>query len=299
MSISGSKREKINFEVAPKYVGLVEAKVIAVNPSAEEYAEMTGNEVKEDDKRFEYLGESKEGNTYLRLDVWLEEIKTRKREDSGEDVNELFKATFFLEDKKRENKDGTKTQYINTGGVTSWADDPNKLPEWFKERDYRIAYQGEEELYNFLRMWLSNLDYRNPDTILELEWKKLMRGNVREIREQITGEWSANIVCLATINVKDTEDGIKEYQKIYTGGFLAPYTLKFFRTIDFTNPDNVERLKNKKPRDLKPFEKFILNTSHQEFGCRDFFLLKEAVVYNSDMNFAASSKVVDSTDDSY
>jgi len=298
MSVGGKKREIQNFEVAPKYVGLVSGKVIAVNPSAEEYAEMTGNDVKEEDKRFEYLGESKEGNTYLRVDFWLQETKERTRE-SGDKVNELFKITFFLENKKRENKDATKTQYINTVGVTSWADDPNHLPEWFRQRDYRVAYQGEEEFYTFLRMWLSNLDYRDPDTTLELDWKKLMKGNIREIREQLTGEWASEVVVMATITVKETEDGLKEYQKVYTGGFLAPYALKFFRTVDFTNPDNVVRLKNKKPRDLKSFEKFILDITHGEYGCRDFYYLKEAIPYSSDMNFAASEKVISDTDANY
>jgi len=39
--------------------------------------------------------------------------------------------------------------------MCSWAADENDLAEWFtKGRDYRVAYVGEEDLYNFMRVWL-------------------------------------------------------------------------------------------------------------------------------------------------
>ena len=44
---------------------------------------------------------------YLRVDFWLEEVKNKDK----------FKVTFFLRTKKRENKDGTKKQYINNIGI--------------------------------------------------------------------------------------------------------------------------------------------------------------------------------------
>jgi hypothetical protein len=303
MSIGGT-RKKVNFEIAPKYWGLVEGKVVAVNPDVEEYAELIGKEVeaKDGDKRFEYLGESKDGNVYLRVDFWLEESKKRKREGEEEEINELFKVTFFLENKERENKEKTKKQYINDSGYigpSSWADDPNNLPEWFKERDYRVAHQGEEEFYKFMRMWLSSLDYRDKDTILALDWKKLMRGNVKEIRDQINGEWVSNVLVMAEVETVEKEDGVKEYQRIYNGGFLSPYTLKYFRLVDYTNPEVVAKLKTKKPRELKPYERFVLDITNPEYGSKHAFLLKEAVVYNPSENFAASEKVISSTGPDY
>jgi hypothetical protein len=145
--------------------------------------------LKEDSKAAEYLGESKEGNTYLRLNFWLKNVKN----------GEIFQApvSFFLEDKQRENKDETKLQYINAIGSCSWADDPNNLPEWFTARESRVANVGEEELYTFLRTWLGKLDYRDAETILQIEWKKLMKGNVKDIKDQIGGEFCANVGVLA------------------------------------------------------------------------------------------------------
>lgn len=288
--IGGKVKDNANFVQQPLYVGLFEAKVIAVNPSAEEFEELMGWAPKEDSKQFDYLGESKDGNTSLRLDFWLEEIKTRNRDDM--DVNEKFKVTFFLEDKERENKDGTRTQYINKVGVCSWADDPNNLPDWFKEREYRKAFSGEEELYNFLRMWLSKLDYRDKEAVLELEWKKLMRGNVKEIKDQVNGEWCGNVVCLATITTTEKDGDVKEYQRVYNRGFLSPYHLKYFRTIDFSSEETLSRLKAKKPRDQKAHERFVLDVTNSEYGCRDYYILKDLRLYNPEDNIVASDKVI-------
>ena len=58
-----------------KKVGLFEANVIAVNPTVEEYSRILGREINPDSKVTEYLGETRDGNNYLRLDVWLEEVK--------------------------------------------------------------------------------------------------------------------------------------------------------------------------------------------------------------------------------
>ena len=160
-------------------MGLFEARVIAINPDAEEYKETLGIELKEDSKALEYLGENRDGNKTLRVDFWLEEIKNKEK----------YKVTFFLENKEKVNKDGTKKQYINNVGTCSWASDANDLPEWFAKREYRVAFVGEDELYSFLQTWLGNLDYRDAETTLQLDWKNMMKGNLKDIKSQIGGEY--------------------------------------------------------------------------------------------------------------
>lgn len=280
-TIGGKKRESTNLPEFSKKVGLFEAKVVAVNPDIEEYKEVLGMDLKEDSKATEYLGTSQDGNITLRIDVWLQEVKS----------GDKFKATFFLEDKEKENKDGSKKQYINSVGVCSWADDPNNLPDWFAKRDYRVAYVGEEEFYNFMRTWLSDLDYRDADTTLQLDWNKLMKGNVRDVKGQINGEWSTNVVALATIKTVIREDETKEYQGIYTKSFLPAYSIKQFRLVDYSNPMVLEGLRSKKSKDLKPHERFVINVTG-EYGCRDYFKLKDLEDYNSGDNIAASDAVL-------
>lgn len=287
MSIGGERRTGGDLDFTKK-IGLFEAKVVAINPTAEELKEKFDVELKEDSKLTEYLGESNDGNTYLRVDAWLQHVSTEDR----------YKVSFFLENKERENKDMTKKQYINSGGSCSWADDPNNLPDWFTKRDYRVAMVGEEELYTFLQAWLNQLDYRNAETVLELDWKKLMKGNVKELREQIDGEWSGTFVPVATVNVKEKDGEVKEYQSIYNKGFLPAYSLKNFRLIDYDDPEIRAKLETKKPRDRKYHEKFVLDI-YGEYGCKDLFKLKDIKDYDATEFLAASQETIKSDDPSY
>jgi hypothetical protein len=289
-SIGGKKRESSgNGGDFGKKVGLFEANVIAINPTAEEFKDKLGMELKEDSKATEYLGETRDGNNYLRVDFWLEEVKNQDK----------FKVSFFLEDKERENKDGTKKQYINSIGMCSWAADENDLADWFtKDRDYRVAYVGEEDFYNFVRVWLSELDYRDAETVLQLEWKKLMRGNVKDLKDQIDGEWCKSVVALATVIVKERDGESKEYQGIYNKAFLSGYALKQFRLVDYGDRRTQESLKNKKPRDLKAHEKFVVNVIG-EYGCKDYYILKDLQDYNADDNLVASDAYISDDGDDY
>lgn len=280
-TIGGKKRESTNLPEFSKKVGLFEAKVVAINPDAEEYKEILGMDLKEDSKATEYLGTSQDGNITLRVDVWLQEVKN----------GDKFKATFFLEDKEKENKDGSKKQYINSVGVCSWASDANDLPQWFASREYRVAYVGEEEFYNFMRTWLGELDYRDAETTLQLDWNKLMKGNVRDVKSQINGEWCTNIVALATIKTVIREDETKEYQGIYTKAFLPAYSIKQFRLVDYSNPSVLNNLRVKSSKELKPHERFVINVTG-EYGCRDYFKLRDLEDYKSEENVAAGDAVI-------
>jgi len=280
-NIGGKKKEQLQSTEYVKKVGLFEATVVAINPDAEEYKEFLGIEVKEDSKSVEYLGKSQDGNATLRVDVWLEEVKNKDK----------FKVTFFLEDKERENKDQTKKQYINNVGTCTWADDPNNLPEWFSSRDYRVAFMGEEELYNFLRTWLGGLDYRDAETTLQLEWKKLMKNNLRDLKEQINGEYCTNVVALATVKTVIKDDETKEYQGVYNKAFLPAYSIKQFRLVDFNNSNTLSTIRSKKSKDLKPYERFVLTVTG-EYGCKDYYILKDLKEYNADDNLVASDKAI-------
>ena len=287
--IGGNKRQQSSGESTfSKKVGLFEANVIAINPTIEEFKDKLGIELKEDSKAADYLGMSQDGNKTLRVDIWLEEVKSKDK----------FKAVFFLENKERENKDGSKKQYINSVGSCSWADDENNLPKWFTERDVRVAYMGEEDLYSFLRTWLGNLDYRDAETTLQLDWSKLMKGNVKDLRDQINGEWCTNVVALATVKTVEKDGDIKEYQGIYNKGFLPAYTLKQFRLVDFSSSAILKGLREKKSKDLKPHERFVLNVTG-EYGCKEFYTFKDLAEYNADDNLVASDRVLEEDDSDF
>lgn len=294
--IGGSKRErKDNGNDFPKKVGLFEASVIAINPTIEQYKDILGIELKEDSKATEYLGESRDGNSTVRISVWLKDVKSEQN----------FNVSYYVEDKERENKNGDKKQYINQLGMCSWAADEDGLAQWFKgtpdnPKDYRVAYVGEEELYEFLRNWLCELDYSKNDTILSLDWKKLIRGNVKEMTSQINGEWSGNFVAMATIVTKEKDGEIKEYQSVYNKAFLPDYSLKQFRLKenDYDNASKITSLLSKKSKDLRLHEKFVVKVSG-EYGCKDYYIFKDLQDYDPEMNIVASDKVIANDDADY
>ena len=264
-NIGGKKKEQVQQTEYAKKVGLFEANVVAVNPNAEEYNDILGIELKEDSKAIEYLGKSQDGNITLRVDFWLEEIKNKDK----------FKVTFFLENKEKENKDATKKQYINEVGVCSWAADANDLPE----------------LYNFMRTWLGSLDYRDASTTLQLDWKSLMKGNAKDIKGQVGGEYSTSVLALATIKTVVKNDETKEYQGVYNKAFLPAYNIRQFRLIDYNRPDVLSAIRQKKSKDLRPHERFVLNITG-EYGCKDFYVLKDMKDYNANDNLVASDSVL-------
>lgn len=288
MAISGNIKEQKSFE---KFVGIFEGEVVCINPSVEEFKEILDINLKEDSKAAEYIGESKDGNVYLRLNFWLKNVKD----------GEIFQSpvSFFLENKKRENKDATKLQYINNIGATTWADDPNNLPEWFSARDHRVANVGEEELYEFLRTWLGKLDYRQAETILQIEWKKIMKGNVKDLKDQISGEFACNVGVLATVVTRENKEGeLKEYQNIYNKAFVPAYAIKNFRLVDYMDKDVIAKISAKKPKDQKPHEKFVLKVMG-EYGVKDAFLLKDLAEYNPNDFITGTDKVIDASSSDY
>lgn len=291
MAIGGKKNENQGGEFTKK-VGLALVKVVAINPTTEQYKEKLGMELKEDSKAAEYLGTSKEGNDTLRVDFWLEEIAT----------GDKMKISYFLEDKVRENKDGTKTQFINNIGMCSWGENEKSLPDWFLKREFREAKVGEEDFYSFLRTWLGGLDYRAGETTLDLDWKKLMKGNVKDLKDQIDSEWAVNIGVMATIISKtktDSETGeeeTKEYQGVYNKMVLPEYAMKSFKLVDYADPKVQAVLKGKANKDLKAQERFVLNVIG-EYGCKDFYSFKEIHEYIATENPVASGSPITNDED--
>ena len=294
--IGGSKRErKEGGSDFPKKVGLFEATVIAINPTIEQYKEILGIELKEDSKATEYLGESRDGNSTVRISVWLKDVKSSQN----------FNINYFLEDKERENKDGTKKQYINQVGMCAWAADEDGLAQWFKgtpdnPKDYRVAYVGEEEFYEFLRSWLCELDYTKNDAILSVDFKKLMRGNMKELTSQIDGHYCGNFVAMATITTREKDGEVKEYQSVYNKAFLPAYSLKQFRLKenDYNDQSRVSALLTKKSKDLRAHERFVAKIAG-EYGCKDYYAFKDLHDYDPEQNMVASDKVIADDDADY
>lgn len=275
MSVQGKKREHKDFGLV---VGLFEAVPVAFNPTREELEKLLN--IPEIEKDPEYLKDDN-GIQVMNLSVWLKEVKDGR----------LFNLRFYLKDEERTNKNKDKNQYINGVGITSWADDQANLPAWFNRGDVRKAKVGEGEMYEFVRRWLA-VDSKDPDANIDMEWRKLMRGNVKPLSENIGSRYTIDdkgnpltIIALATVRTADLpEGGTKDYQQVYNRAFLPGYAMKFFRNGGSKVPKEVT--------------KFIETIEDPEYGPKEFFGLQLAELhdYKPEENIAASAETALSTD---
>ena len=288
--IGGKKREVKEFS---KKVGFTEIKVVAFNPDRENLINLLNvpEDKQEDIKDPEYLGE-KEGNTTMRVSVWLEDVKTQ----------DLYNVNFFLEDREVWSKAGDKAQYINSVGRTTYSDSPENLREKFAAHNYHIARVGEADLVGFLDAWL---DLDNDGKCLEVDWQKLMKGSVKEFTELLKTNLPRTIVVQLIVKVKDGEDGVKTFQGVYNRMFIPGYNMKFIRNTNFT-PELLKALREKDAKKekskndwLKAHEKFAVELSNPDYPLKDCYYLGEAKDYNPDDFLQATDAVIADDDASY
>ena len=287
MSITGTKRADTGF--GEKMIGIGEFEVVEIN-----------KELDSDGKPIVYMSKSKDGDDKMKIAITLKDMKSGK----------YFPLTFWLEDKVVVWKTGT-TQYINSIGRSTSVDKPENLKEKFIAYPYHAAKVDEVNLVNFLNAWL-NID-RKSSYDLTLDWKALMNGSVKELRDLMKSELVINpdnkkiqtVVAMAVVKVVDKEGEIKEYNQIYNREFLAGYNMKLFRTTKFTeellndlrekDKDSSETKKNY----IKNYEKFAIDITDPKNGIKDAYFLGELKLYDSAENIVATDNVLSEEDATY
>lgn len=215
-----------------RYIGVAPVYVLAVNPSKSELEKLYQRELENEP---EYVSQNEiEGTKYpqVRLDFI---IKSDVEKTGIETVN---KVAFFLTNKERTNKDGSKVQVINKYGETTWLSvedaKTGNIPEnlnWFDASDMRPAYMGEQELTEFIKTYLNipNKSYKRRDgVIVELpnladaearldDIDNYFKGNVSELTSVIKLQPKNKIKCMFGVKTTDTN---KQYQAVYNQKFL-------------------------------------------------------------------------------
>ena len=237
-------------------------------------------------KDIKYLGD-KAGNTTLRIAVTLKNKATGK----------FFPLSFYLEDKEVVTKDGNKKQYINPKGQTTYAADPEDLSEKFAAGGYHVAKVGEADLAEFLNAWL-DVNRQIPYDILP-NWKELMKGNVKELTGILTdATLTRTITAMATIRIVEKDGEVKEYQQIYNRRFLPGFTMKFFRTKNYTEAilDGLrEKQRNSietKSGYLESYERFAIDVTDPQYGIKDIYFLGPLKDYLPEEHVVAGDKVL-------
>lgn len=233
------------------YTGFCMGKVIAVNPTKEEVAEIYGFDLKDDAKNNVYEGTTQDKLDFCELVFYIQAQTPEKQ---------IFPVRFKILNKQVKNKDGDKHQYVNQSGQSAWIDNPENLKSWFIEfqdfntkkkitsdnegslsgdKKYRIALQGEADLYNFLRAFLGKANFSSQRTNILINIEKMFRdldGFVESEYRSVIKAGDDGIgtnfgfFCYVTVGEKDGE--VKYYQTVYKDFIPAGNFKKFSFAIN-------------------------------------------------------------------
>ena len=227
MALAKGKESKKELEIK-KYIGVAPVYVLAVNPNKEKLEELYGRTL---DKEPEYVTE-KDGVKSARIDFI---VKTNPERCGG--IELVTKVSFFLADSFIFGKENTKTKIIDKYGRTAWVTKEelkeHAIPQYSTgpaniDKDYRQCYKGEEELTDFMKVYLEipNVQVFNRTTN---SWHMAadpsqsearldniadyFKGNFKELVDGVNMQPNNQVKVL--FGIKNTEDG-KQFQDVFT-----------------------------------------------------------------------------------
>ena len=241
MMAFGKAQESKEAAEIKRFTGVGSVFVVGVNPNKSELEKLYEREL---DKDPEYVTE-KDGVVSARIDFI---VKTDTAAKCNNDIELLTKVSMFIRKEYRFNKDKTKVQVIDKYGRTAWVTKEqaqnHEIPVYNNgkpaniDKDYRPAYVGEEDITNFLKLflgipnvekWVKNEEtgrrevvglVDNPeDCECRLEnIEDYFKGKFNEIKDAINLMPNNKIKVL--FGVRTTDEG-KQYQDVYTRKFLS------------------------------------------------------------------------------
>lgn len=236
------------------YKGVAAMNIIAVNPSKSEIAELTGREVEEDP---EYKTQTDEGKTQVRLAFYA---KTNPDAKINNGISLNLPISFILTKDYKVGQTSGKIQIIDKYGRTAWATkeelNSKAIPQYASgpaniSGDYRAAFQGEEQLVDFLIQWLNipnPANYKdkkwvmkdNPqDSEVSLNMEALFKGDFTELKDLVDLAKAYIVKGSVGIRTSDTENGTKQYQTVFNRKFVknavTDYSKLDAAIVDFQN----------------------------------------------------------------
>ena len=226
-----------------RYIGVCPVFVKAVNPNKAEHEKLF-NTTLEEAPVYVQDKEDNDGNSYknVRISVVLQPDV----EKIGFDMP-LVTMPFFITNQKQHGANSGKYQVVDKYGRFAWATEAEisakEIPTYSNGKkadisnDYRIAYVGEEDLTNFIRVflcipsitkWDNNEKCMVPNTDVKPEececrldietFEKFFKGDFSEIKD-ILGFQPTNKVKVC-LGVRTDANG-KLFQSVYTKKFIS------------------------------------------------------------------------------
>lgn len=219
-----------------RYHGLGKFNVVALNPSKTVMEELYGREIANEpvyNDKVEINGVS--------VDRAKLQFILKTNDEKHPDVNLSIPLTFNLRNAMRYNGNGDKTQICNHYGQFAWISKEDftagKLPDnvatWFLADGIRPAYQGEQNLIEFLRAFLniSTPVYRKDGVLTKIEDLEKAKCYIENPDKLFKGDFSelTPVVALGNMNavyamvgIRTTDEG-KTYQDVFDGSFAKGF----------------------------------------------------------------------------
>ena len=213
------------------YKGMAAFNIVAVNPNKKELETLLGRDIDNDP---EYKSKNEDGQDVIRVTFYA---KTNIEAKVNNGIELMVPISFMITKAKKVGQGSGKIQIIDKYGRTAWAtpeDVESKSIRMYKSgpanisKDYRPAYQGEEQLVDFLVNWLNipgPMDYKDgqwvmkkdpSDSEVALDMDALFKGNVAELQELT--KLAASYLVKAAVGVRTNDEG-KQYQAVFTRKF--------------------------------------------------------------------------------
>ena len=227
-----------------RYIGVCPVFVKAVNPNKAEHEKLF-NTTLEEAPVYVQDKEDNNGNSYKNVRISL--VLQPDVEKIGFDMP-LVTMPLFITNQKQHGANSGKYQVVDKYGRFAWATEEEisakEIPAYSNGKkadisnDYRIAYVGEEDLTNFIRVFLwipsitkwdndekcmvPNTDVKPEECECRLDVEsieKLFKGDFSEIKEILGFQPNNKIkVCLG---VRTDMNSGKLFQSVYTKKFMS------------------------------------------------------------------------------
>ena len=216
------------------YKGMAAFNIVAVNPTKAELEALTGRELENEP---EYVGKTDEGKEQVRV-VFYGKTAPGAKLNNG--IEMLIPISFMLTKDYRVGQTSGKCQIIDKFGRTAWATkeevQSKAIPQYSFgpaniSADYRLAWQGEEFLIDFLIQWLNIpgpavykdkvwvMKENTDDSEVSLDMAALFKGDVKELKELVTLAAAYTVKGAVGIRTVDNENGTRQYQAVFTRKF--------------------------------------------------------------------------------
>ena len=276
-----------------RFVGVGTVKVLAFNPTMEEWNKITGGNLQ---KEPEYTSVSADGIKQARITLLVQPDPAKTMDGS----NPVIPINFFLKKLPIKGTNSGKYQIIDIYGRTAWATEDDikekKIPVYSNgpadiDADYRRIVSGEGPITDFAKALLVIPAYRykdrktgaiitNPNpSECEARLNNILavfEGDFSEIKKIIM-EYQPNNMVKVLFGVKTTPEG-KEYQDVFMDCFLSannPSNLAFAKKLAELQRGGIHTYDNTYFGDYNPDGTLITNDLRERVVTPTEFTEKE------------------------